>query len=175
MRDFRIEVQYQQSMAAVFTALVTELGAQRWLPEEVPARAAVLPRAGLRFGYRQGQRLYSGQVLECLRPVSVVIVEQYQGPAGSIIARQRWRIEALDQATRLRGMLRLETNRFARLQQRFWHAHFSSRIRRTCTRVQRMLAISARAAYSGVTGQNSGSNSIVSANTSTVSGRPIFR
>jgi hypothetical protein len=201
--DYHVESSYAQPMAAVFTALVNELGQERWLRNAdrsaatEPPRAGLpraglprvgLPRAGLKFGYRQAQRFYSGQVLECIRPVSIVIVERYTGPAGSIVARQRWRVNPLDMATQLSGRLQLETNRFARLQWRFWSAHFRSRVKRTCSRVGKMLScatVDDRAAtsgtaargelYSGSIGQRNGSISMVNANTISVNGKPILR
>ena len=187
-RDHRVESSYAQPMAAVFAALVSELGQQRWLRNADRSAATGLPRAGLRFGYRQAQRFYSGQVLECIRPVSIVIVERYTGPAGSIVARQRWRVNPMDTTTQLSGRLQLETNRFARLQLRFWSAHFRSRAARTCSRVGKMLRCTAvddrdapaRAGtlsqtYSGSIGQRNGSISMVSANTTSVNGKPILR
>ena len=182
MLKVRVEARYEHSMAAVFAMLVHELGAQRWRLNRVNAGPAYLPRTGLRFGYRQARRLYSGEVLECLRPVSIALVERYQGPAGSIVARQRWCLDNVDHLTCLRGVLRLETNHFARLQLRFWKNHFAARLRRTCGQVRVLLEANARpqatrngAAYSGSIGQNNGSASIVSANTSSVNGRPILR
>ena len=189
--DYHVESSYAQPMAAVFAALVSELGQQRWLRNGDQSAATGLPRAGLRFGYRQAQRFYSGQVLECIRPVSIVIVERYTGPAGSIVARQRWRVNPLDTATQLSGRLQLETNRFARLQLRFWSAHFKSRAARTCSRVGKILSSAGvddgdapvpagqpgtpGHSYSGSIGQRNGSISIVSANTTSVNGKPILR
>lgn len=183
MNDYCVEARYEQSMAEVFAMLAAELGARRWLSAEQGASEIKLPRTGLRFGYRQAQRLYSGQVLECLRPVSFVLVERYAGPASRIIARQHWQLEPLDQRTRLRGTLRLEANRFARLQLRFWTRHFAGRLRHTCTSVQLRLNpaspqrkfTNGGLPHSGSIGQNSGSASIVSANTSSVKGSPIRR
>lgn len=173
MLELRVEARYQQSMAAVFAALLGELGQDRWLTSAM-YDAAVVPRTGLRFGYRQAQRLYSGQVLECLRPVSIVFAESYRGPAGSISARQRWRVMPLDSATRLSGELRIETNRFARLQLRFWSAHFKSRARRTCARVAASLDASGPPHNDSI-GHSNGSVSIVSTKTTSVKGRPTFR
>lgn len=181
MDDFSVEARYEQSMAEVFAMLARTLGTRRWLGGEPSASAAKLPRHGLRFGYRQARRLYSGQVLECLRPVSLILVERYEGPAGCIVARQNWRLDPLDQRTRLRGTLRLETNRFARLQMRFWKQHFTARLRRTCSSVQVLLnpvkvepqQAGQALSYNGSIGHKNGSASIVSANTSKVKGRPI--
>ncbi|MGD8808194.1 MAG: hypothetical protein PVG24_01245 [Gammaproteobacteria bacterium] len=137
MHKQRVEARFGCPMSAVFDAVARELGAGRWCAadETVP----LLPRTGLRFGYRHDRRLYCGEVLECLRPVSIVIVERYRGPAGSIAARQRWRVDSLDSETLLTGELRFEPNRFARLQLRFWKSYFASRARRTCSRVQTRL------------------------------------
>ena len=179
MPEYRVEARLDATMAAVFAALVHELAEDRW--SDGRETGADLPRAGLRFGYRQARRLYSGEVLECLRPVSIIIVERYCGPAASIVSRQRWRVEPLETATRLRGDIRIEPNRFARLQLRFWRRHFLNRAQRTCSSVRRQLGVgqpemlSTQSAHSGTTGQNSGRHSIVSTNTTKVSGRPIFR
>lgn len=191
MLEHQLEAQYEQSMAAVFAALAQELGRDRWLQTDEPNVVSGLPRAGMRFGYRQAQRLYCGQVLECLRPVSLVLVERYRGPAGSIVVRQRWRVDPMDLVTRLSGELRIETNCFARLQLRFWSAHFKSRAQRICNRVSTRLRLglandatgpgdSARqcksnSAYRGATGQSNGNISIVKANITSVSGKPILR
>ncbi|MGD8324681.1 MAG: hypothetical protein PVF50_09960, partial [Gammaproteobacteria bacterium] len=64
MLEHHLEAHYEQSMAAVFAALVQELGRDRWLKTDDPNPATGLPRVGLRFGYRQAQRFCFGQVLE---------------------------------------------------------------------------------------------------------------
>ena len=174
MLEHRLEARYEQSMSAVFAALVRELGSERWLQDAEPGNDKRLPRTGLRFGYRQKQRLCFGQVLECIRPVSIVLVERYQGPAGCITARQRWRLDPLESATRLSAELRIRTNRFARLQLRFWGTHFRIRAQRTCNHIGVSLRHSCNA-QSGSTGQSSGNITIVSANTTNVKGRPILR
>ena len=187
MLEYRIEARFAHTMAEVFAALVSELGEDRWSASDAaPGRLAV-PRAGLRFGYRHARRLYSGEVLECLRPVSIVIVEQYSGPAVSILARQRWHVDPLESATRLHGLVRVRANRFARLQLRFWKAHFTSRAQRTCARVALQLRTGgapgtppaprrdAGFGHSATTGQKTGRLSIVSANTTSVNGKPILR
>jgi len=200
MLEYRIAVRFERTMAEVFAALVCELAEGRWSDSEESAGSVAVPRAGLRFGYRQARRLYSGEVLECLRPVSIVIVERYCGPAVSILARQRWHVDPLDSATRLRGDVRVETNRFARLQMRFWKSHFTARAQRTCSRVRIRLCANGRSAgdlrggapgdapgdargdapsdtpaQRSTIGQKTGSVSIVSAKTTSVSGKPIFR
>lgn len=186
MLEYRVEAHFECAMADVFAALVRELADGRWSCGEESSARPALPRAGLRFGYRQSRRLYSGEVLECLRPVSIVIVEQYCGPAVSISARQRWSVDPLDSASRLRGDLRIAANRFARLQMRFWKLHFAGRAQRTCSRVRLRLRTSERtngreilpvgaSAQSGTTGQKTGNTSMVSANTTSVSGKPILR
>jgi hypothetical protein len=120
-------------MSAVFMALAEELARGRWFVADLGSDATCrLPRPGLRFGYRQNRRLYCGEVLECLRPVSIVIIESWRGPAGSISARQRWRLDSIESETRLAGELCFQPNRFARLHLRFWKAHFAGRVRATC-------------------------------------------
>lgn len=183
MSEQLIEADFEQPMAVVFAALVTALGQERWMAAAAAPDTVIVPRAGTRFGYRRGRRICLGQVLECLRPVSIVIVERFQGPAGSVIVRQRWRIAPLAHATRLSGELRIRTYRCARLQLRFWRSHCNARAFGTCTRISELLRTAdssasvqlAEAHYSGSTGHSNGSKSIVSAKTIRVSGRPIFR
>jgi hypothetical protein len=134
MQEQRIETRFDRSMATVFDAVVLELGSGRW--SGVGSERVRLPKAGLRFGYRINRRLYCGTVLECLRPVSIVIVESYHGPAASIVARQRWRVDCLESGTRLTAAVQFEPNRFARLQLRFWKSWFLARARQTCAGVR---------------------------------------
>ena len=185
MLEHHVEARFEHAMAEVFAALVRELAAGRWSDAAIAGAHELMPRAGLRFGYRHARRLYSGEVLECLRPVSLIIVEQYCGPAVSIVARQRWHVDPLESATRLRGIVRVEPNRFARLQLKFWKAHFASAAQRTCSRVGVLLRHAPQAkvhaarltpgGHSATTGNRTGSASIVSAKTTSVSGRPILR
>jgi len=134
MQEQRIEARVDRPMSTVFDAVVLELGSGRWCD---PGDDRLhLPKAGLRFGYRIDRRLYCGVVLECLRPVSIVIVESYHGPAASIVARQRWRVDCLDSGTRLSAAVHFQPNRFARLQLRFWKSWFLARAGQTCARVQ---------------------------------------
>jgi hypothetical protein len=172
MRVHKLAARYEHSMSAVFTALALELGRERWLQNR--DSDVRLPRAGLEFGYRRRQRCCTGKVLECLRPVSLILLERYQGPAGCIVARQRWRIDPLESATRLRCELQIETNRFARLQQRFWHQHFRILAQRTCHEIALRLRRDERDQSDSI-GQSQGRSSIVNAKTTSVSGRPILR
>ena len=173
MRVHKLTVRYEYSMAAVFAALVLELGRERWLQHrDTDLR---LPQTGLEFGYRRRQRCCTGKVLECLRPVSLILLERYQGPAGCIIARQRWRVDPVDTTTRLRCELQIETNRFARLQQRFWHRHFRLLTHRTCQGVAARLRQNDGKTQSDSIGHRNGSSSIVRAKTIIVSGKPILR
>ena len=172
MRVQKLAARYEHSISTVFAALAMELGRERWLQRQ--DKELRLPQAGLEFGYRRRQRCCTGKVLECLRPVSIILVERHQGPAGCIIARQRWRVEPLDAFTRLRCELQIQTNRFARLQQRFWHRHLRILAQRTCQRVATRLHHDS-VCQSDSIGQRSGSSSIVNANTTRVSGRPILR
>jgi uncharacterized protein YndB with AHSA1/START domain len=188
MPDLRIEARFKQPIAAVFAALTRELGEERWLRPNESYHSGGMPQPGLRFGYRQARRMYSGQVLECLRPVSIVLIERYHGPAGLIVFTQRWRLTPSDALTHLRAQLRIEPNRFARFQLRFWSLHFRSRAMRTCRRVDQRLQADANhlspkqacshqgdSNQSDSMGHNTGNISIVSANTTSVSGKPILR
>jgi len=134
MQEQRIEARFDRPMSTVFDAVVLGLGSGRWCG--AGDDRVYLPKAGLRFGYRIDRRLYCGAVLECLRPVSIVIVESYHGPAASIVARQRWRVDCLDSGTRLTAAVHFQPNRFARLQLRFWKSWFLARARQTCARVR---------------------------------------
>ena len=48
--------------------------------------------------------------LAVMEELLIVLVERYQGPAGCITARQRWRLDPIESATRLSVELRIRTN-----------------------------------------------------------------
>ena len=180
MLEHRMEARFDATMAHVFHALVHALGRGRWSVPVPDAGASGLPRAGTKYAYRYRRRLYAGEVLECLRPVSVVVVERCGGPVWRLAVRQRWRLETLEAATLLRLQLSVEPNCLARLQLRHWHTHFAERAKHTCAHVRQHLP--ARTPDSdqgdvtaGSTGQKNGSVIIVSTNTTSISGSPIFR
>jgi hypothetical protein len=180
MHEHRMEARFDASMASVFTALVLTLAQGRWSVGDEDRAGVGLPRDGMRFSYRHAHRLFSGKVLECLRPVSMTLHERYDGPAATVHARQRWRLVPLDGATLLRADLRVEPNSLARLQLRYWKAHFADRASCTCAGVRQQLLTAVNAesqgeTIAGATGQNKGRVSIVSAKTTSVSGRPILR
>lgn len=178
MFEHRVEARFEESIATVFGALVGVLAAGRW--ETLSANlevAPVMPRSGARYSARHAGRLHSGEVLECIRPVSIVLHESAQRSAACAQTRMRWRIEPFESDTCLIGDLKVSLNRFAHFNRRYWHRHFVLQCEQVCALVGARL-ISGKVVDSSqrvAMGQSTGNESIVSANIKTVNGRPILR
>jgi hypothetical protein len=146
MADAQIETFFDAPMSVVFAALIAELARGRWAAGDSASGSGLLPRPGLRFSYRQGRRLVTGRVLECLRPVSLVIVENSRGAAGSVVIRQRWRVDHRDSTSRLDTELKFDAHRLARLQLGSCESHYIAAARGVCARLQTRLRKSDRSA-----------------------------
>ena len=177
MLEHRREIRFAAPIASVFSALVRALAAGRW-DAAIDARDGVyVPRRGCRYSVQRKGRLCRGQVLECLRPVSLIVQETlYRGPSRVAI-RYKWRVEPIDGGALLECEIRALLNRAANLHRRNWE----QKIARDCSRQfaavgQRLEAAQGRqGSENEVMGQNTGSNSIVSTKISAVNGKPSFR
>ena len=170
------ETKLAEPIAAVFATLLRALARGRWNSTADDAEFIALPRTGFQYSSRRNGRLRSGAVVECLRPVSIVILETLQRSPSFVRVRQCWRVQPLPSDTRLSCDLRASLNRAANLHRRNWEARFEREITRLLDTVRAELEAShAHGVSSGTIGQKSGSVSIVSANKSSVNGKPILR
>lgn len=177
MLELQLAVDFEAPMSAVFGALVRALGEGRWLAAQDADDALAMPHSGLRYSARRNGYVCSGEVLECLRPVSVVLQESLTRARSGADCRQRWRVEPLTDATRVCCELRASLSRIARLQKRAWQGRLSARCERALVDMRETLARAPVAPlhHNGVMGQSIGNVSIVSTKMTMVSGKPTFR
>jgi hypothetical protein len=177
MLEHRREIRFMAPIAPVFSALARALAAGRW-DAAIDARDGIyVPRRGCRYSVQRKGRLCRGQVLECLRPVSLIVQETlYRGPSRVAI-RYKWRVEPVDGGAVLECEIRALLNRAASLHRRNWE----QKIARDCARLlaavgQRLESADwSQGSANGVRGQNAGNNSIVNTKISAVNGKPSFR
>jgi uncharacterized protein YndB with AHSA1/START domain len=178
MLELQLTTDFEQPMSAVFTALVRALGEGRWFASGgLEDTASALPRSGLKYSSRRGGYACSGEVLECLRPVSIVLHESLHRARSGADCRQRWRIEPLESSTRVSCEVRANLSRIAALQKRQWHARLAEQNRRVCEDIRSELGSEPGMLrpQSGAIGQRIGSMSMVSTKITTVNGKPILR
>ena len=168
------EARFAPSIALVFAALLRSLAQGRWANMAVYGETAVLPRTGFQYSSRYNGRLRRGEVIECLRPVSIVILETLQRSPSFVRVRQRWRVQPLARDTRLSCDLKAELNRIAHLHRRNWETRFEREITKLLAAVRDEFA-QAHGVASGSVGQRIGNASIVKTNSRIVNGKPILR
>ena len=165
-----------EPIAIVFTALLRVLGRGRWTNKAGLEEFTALPRSGFRYSARHNGRLRRGEVVECLRPVSIVVLETLQKPPSCVRVRQRWRVQPLVADTRLSCDLSASLNRIANLHRSHWEARFMREVGRLLDDVRSDLdAIRAQGATSGAFGHSTGRASIVRTNKRIVNGKPTLR
>lgn len=166
-----------ESMAEVFGALLLAVAPGRWnndlAGENTRAQA---PRMGCRYSAQRRGRLCRGEVLECLRPVSLVIRESLHRSPSCVDLRLQWRLQPVDGGTIVRYQVSAVLNRAANIKRANWQ----KKLRRDS---DRMLAIMCRVlqdrqrdqSATGSIGQTRGNNNIVTTKIKAVSGKPIFK
>lgn len=176
MLELYHEARLAEPISAVFAALLRALARGRWANAVEPDELTAVPRTGFQYSARSRGRLRRGEVVECLRPVSIVLLESLQRSPSFVHVRQRWRVQPLPGDTRLSCELKASLNRMANLQRRHWEARFARDVAQLLDAVRRDLEASRpQGGANGVIGQRIGSASIVNANKSTVNGKPILR
>ena len=170
------ETRLSEPIAAVFAALLGALARGRWAVAAAPEELKALPRTGFEYSARSNGRLRRGQVVECLRPVSIVLFETLQRSPSFVRVQQRWRVQPLSSDTRLSCDLRATLNHVANLHKRNWEARFEREVLRLIDGVRVELATDGpHREASGSIGHSTGSTSIVSAKSKTVNGKPTLR
>ena len=169
------EERLAEPIAVVFAALVRALARERWASVAALEDISPLPRSGFRYSVRQHGRWRHGQVIECLRPVSIVLLETLQRSPSCVRVRQRWRVQPLPSETRLSCDLKAHLNRIANLKRRRWIRRFDVELCRIVAAVRIDLDREAQRASAGTIGQSNGSTAIVSTNARTVNGWPTVR
>lgn len=177
MLELHHEARLAQPIAVVFTTLLRALGRGRWTSAGGLEDITALPRSGFQYSARQHGRLRRGEVIECLRPVSIVMLETLHKVPSCVRVHQRWRVQPLPADTRLSCDLRASLNRIANLHRRQWEARLAREVDRLLEDVRADLDAScaAQGVASGALGQSTGNASIVSRNSRIVNGKPILR
>ena len=141
------EARLEEPIAAVFAALLRALAVGRWTATTAESDDLVmLPRTGFHYSSRVKGRLRRGQVIECLRPVSIVMLETLQRTPSFVQVRQRWRVQPLpSDDTRLSCDLQASLNRAANLHRGNWEARFDRESRRLLETVRTLLHVDGQA------------------------------
>lgn len=176
MLERTYELRLSEPIADVFSALAATIAVGRWDTLIDADDQSGLPRRGCRYCTQRRGRVYRGQVIECLRPVSLIISETLHRSPSHVQMRMKWRIEPISDGTILIHEVRAALNRAAGLKRRNWERKIASDASQIftgiITRLQRATAIQP----STVTiGQSTGNRVIVNAKMTNVSGKPILR
>ncbi len=126
----RHERQLQCPMTEAFAALIEVIGKGRWGGVAL-ADAGTLPRAGCQYAQQRGKVLRRGKVLACLRPVSITLQEMLLDPPCCVQLRLHWRLEPVEEGSRVLLDARYLLNGAATLRRRHWQ----ERIDGHCTRM----------------------------------------
>lgn len=155
-----------------FALLMEAAAEQRWAVRS-PIDALRCPVVGLRYVSRQGSRLRSGHIAECIRPVALTLAESLLDPPCHVQLRLRYRLEPAENGTLLQLDVGQAMNAAATMRKRYWVAE----IGRECAELLSKLAHATLASQgtAGCKGQKMGSSSMTVANTTNVSGRPSLK
>jgi hypothetical protein len=157
-----------------FGLMLQALAEQRWANAQEPG-LAVTPRVDLRYTWRRGNRLRSGRIVECLRPVALTLSEVLLDPPSHVQLRLRYRLEPSNRGAILQHEAGYALNGAAALRKRYWTAE----VQRYWEALLRVLELTARDQvsqdYTLCKGQNTGSSSITIVNTTSVRGTPSFK
>jgi hypothetical protein len=173
----RHETEFAEPIDVVFLALNGALAKRRWAQEPPLEPATPVPKVGCRYASRRNGVLRRGRVMECLRPVVLTLYESLVDSPCCVRLQLRWRVEPVGGRSSLRLHVRYQLNAAAALRRRHWARQIEAHCQRLLTRTRAQLrsSVAAQPPAAGVSGHNSGSNSIVTAKISPVSGKPIFR
>jgi hypothetical protein len=126
----RHEVEVRCALTAAFAALVAVVAKGRW-----GSGAALLgtaqPQPGVEYTQQRGKVLRRGQVLACLRPVSITLKETLLDPPCCVQLRLHWRLEPTEAGAHVVLDARYALNGAAALRRRHWH----ERIHGHCARM----------------------------------------
>lgn len=173
----RHERQYAEPISVVFSALARTLAKRRWGVALPGGDAVPVPKVGCRYVSQRGGVLRRGRVIECLRPVGLTLYETLLDAPCRVRLELLWRLEPVAQGSSVRLLVRYRLNGAASLRSRHWARQIEAHCGRMLAGVQSALEGGQRdqGAAAGVNGHNRGSNSIVIAKISAVSGKPIFK
>jgi hypothetical protein len=169
------ELRLAEPIAAVFAALAQVASIGRWDAMLDESQASAVPRRGCRYSGRRRGRVCRGQVVECLRPVSLILNESLERAPSLVEVRWKWRIEPVSKCTLLTQEVRAELNRAASFKRRNWERKLESDGRQLFLQLGARLSSAQCQPAAGKTGQTTGNNSIVSAKITSVRGKPSFR
>ena len=170
----RFRAEFCLGLMECFTLLLRSAGRNRWADGSSDGGAA-LPDVGTRYLWQRGNRLRSGRVVECLRPVVLTLSEVLLDPPYQVQLRLRCRLEPA-----LRGcVMQLDAsyalNGAACLKKRHWQTeirHYCNHLLCTLERAAQERQVLDQSMRSG---QNIGNSSITAVNTTSVSGTPSFK
>lgn len=130
MQKQRHEIELGCALTAAFAALVAVVAKGRW--SAGIALEAAQPHTGCRYSQQRGKVLRRGQVLACLKPVSMTLKETLLDPPCCVELRLHWRLEPTDAGACVVLDARYSLNGAAALRRRHWH----ERIHGHCARMQ---------------------------------------
>jgi len=103
----------------------------------------VQPRAGCVYAQQRGKVLRRGKVLECLRPVSITLLETLLDPPCCVRLRLHWRIEPVDAGACVLLDARYSLNGAAALRGRHWHERIHAHCARMLEALERRVTLAA--------------------------------
>lgn len=168
-QKYRLEL--DAGLRDAFALLLIVIAEQRWAQEEAPGGA---PPVGTRYAWRRGNRLRSGQVLECLRPVVLTLSEALLDPPCHLQLRLRFRCEPCTAGTMLQLEASCALNGAAMLRRRYWADELARYWDGLFRGLGRAIACQGEDEIA-CNGQNTGSSSITTVNATSVSGTPRRR
>ena len=171
------ELHVEEPIAVVFGALAVAAAVGRWDSLIDAADRNLLPRGGCQYSSRTKERVCRGRVLECLRPVSLILQETLYQSASRVRLRLRWRVEPIEAGTLLRCDLKAALNGAAVMKRRRWEQELHNECEHLLRSVSQYLQArrSDQGAAPGAMGHSTGNKSIVATKITSVSGKPIFR
>jgi hypothetical protein len=176
MLEQSFELRLSNPIADVFAALAAVVSVGRWDSLIDADTQRSVPRRGCRYCTLRRGRVCRGQVIECLRPVSLIVSESLHRSPSHVQLRMKWRIEPLSSGTLLVHDVKATLNRAAALKRRNWERKLQSDGARLFAQIaDRLQACETDHPPATVIGQSIGSKNIVSTKITSVSGKPILR
>jgi hypothetical protein len=173
----RFVVVNEISMARIFRALLEALAPGRWDVAAGEGEAPIEPSAGFRYRRRLSGGTRYGHVIECLRPVSLILVETYFQGRYKRRVRLRFRVQPVGEQTRLLLDAAIEFNAAALVRKRRSLRRVSRECEALLQSMQAKIVASrdCQGGKTGVAGHNKGKSNIVTTKITTVNGRPVLR
>jgi len=136
----RHELTLACAMTDTFAALVDVVAKGRWGGAAL-VFGTMQPRAGCEYAQQRGKVLRRGRVLECLRPVSMTLLETLLDPPCCVKLRFHWRLEPVEAGSFLLLDARYSLNGAAALRGRHWRHRIDDHCARMLDALEKHLRV----------------------------------